>query len=394
MQIQHWERPDLLQSPEMARPGISTKNTEKIPPRPEILDSQNSPPKYPEKYRKNTPKIPKNAHFWYFFGIFGVFSWGSRISAQGVFFRYFSWKFRVGPSRGSVAGRGVLKYSIRWWINYSCHMDTDTDFNSVGIISVPAWSIAAATFVFFWKGKVLHVQYVWGLKRFFGPKRPTMLTFRRQMNQQTCLRLQSQSLKKKRAWDCSLKPILGHVLSPGPDRDAKNVWHLYFGIFTIKLGKMPKYRCQKCLASLPGPGERKWPKLASDCSPKPLFQKKVTGTAVSGTLIGSFAFKCNNSTQRSSSGSLKQPRKTSFSTPLLPERPRLLRKRLSTRQCLGVMKFVKIARESFCKGRPFAWLLANRDTPVAATLRRKFLDRALLVIMTKAYCKRQCSREL
>ena len=29
--------------------------------------------------------------------------------ARGVFFRFFSWKFRVGPSQGSVAGRGVLK---------------------------------------------------------------------------------------------------------------------------------------------------------------------------------------------------------------------------------------------------------------------------------------------
>ena len=91
----------------MARPGISTKNTEKIPPGPKFWN--------PKKYPQNTPKIPKkkpenteNAYFWYFFGILGVFFWGSRISARGVFFRYFSWKFRVGPFRGSVAGRGVL----------------------------------------------------------------------------------------------------------------------------------------------------------------------------------------------------------------------------------------------------------------------------------------------
>ena len=80
-----------------------SKNT----PRPEVLDSQNLPqitPKIPKKYPQNT----KNAHFGYFFGIVGVFSWSSRISAREVFFRCFSWKFRVGPSRGSVAGRGVL----------------------------------------------------------------------------------------------------------------------------------------------------------------------------------------------------------------------------------------------------------------------------------------------
>ena len=95
----------------MARPGISTKNTEKIPRGPKFWT--------PRIYPQNTPKIPKkyppntkNAHFWYFFGIFGVFSWGSRISARGVFFPYFSWKFRVGPSRGSVAGRGVLKFWV------------------------------------------------------------------------------------------------------------------------------------------------------------------------------------------------------------------------------------------------------------------------------------------
>ena len=62
-------------------------------------------PKIARKYRKNIPKIPKMR----IFGIFSVFSWRSRISARGVFFRYFfSWKFRVRPSRGSVAGRGVL----------------------------------------------------------------------------------------------------------------------------------------------------------------------------------------------------------------------------------------------------------------------------------------------
>ena len=83
------------------------KNT----PWPEILDSRNLPRKYPE----NTEKIPQKyqkSSFWYFFGIFGVFSWGSKISAWDLFFRYFWWKFRVGPSRGSVAGRGILNNSV------------------------------------------------------------------------------------------------------------------------------------------------------------------------------------------------------------------------------------------------------------------------------------------
>ena len=93
----------------MARPGISTKNTEKIPPGPKFW----TPRIYPQNTLKKYPQNTKTAYFGYFFGVFGVFSWGSRISARGVFFRYFSWKFRVGPSRGSVAGRGVL--NTTWW---------------------------------------------------------------------------------------------------------------------------------------------------------------------------------------------------------------------------------------------------------------------------------------
>ena len=89
------------------------KKYRKNTPRPEILDSQNLPPTYPENAEKKKNPKYQNAHFGYFFGIFSVFSWGSRISARGVFIRYFSWKFRVGPSLGSVAGRGVLKVSLK-----------------------------------------------------------------------------------------------------------------------------------------------------------------------------------------------------------------------------------------------------------------------------------------
>ena len=57
-------------------------------------------PKIPRKYQKSTSKIPKFAVF----GISSVFSWGSKISTWRLF-------YRVGPSRGSVAGRGVLNVS-------------------------------------------------------------------------------------------------------------------------------------------------------------------------------------------------------------------------------------------------------------------------------------------
>ena len=45
--------------------------------------------------------------FSVFSGHFGGKFWESRISGWGVFFRYFSRKYRVGPSRVSIAGRGV-----------------------------------------------------------------------------------------------------------------------------------------------------------------------------------------------------------------------------------------------------------------------------------------------
>ena len=99
--------PACYRAPRWPDPELPQKNAEKIAPRPKFWN----PEKIPQEYQKNT----KNGHFWYFFGgIFLVFSgylrgklWESRIS--GVFFRYFWWKFRVGSSRGSVAGGGFLK---------------------------------------------------------------------------------------------------------------------------------------------------------------------------------------------------------------------------------------------------------------------------------------------
>ena len=117
--------PPILRTP---RPATEPRNGptrnfhekyRKNSPRPEILDSQNLPPKYPENTKKY-PENTENAYFWYFFGIFGVFSWGSRLSARGIFFRYFSWKFRVGPFRGSVAGRGVLNPNLLFFVGIWC----------------------------------------------------------------------------------------------------------------------------------------------------------------------------------------------------------------------------------------------------------------------------------
>ena len=49
------------------------------------------------------------------FGVFGVFSGSPRISTGGYFFCLFLsflWKVRVGPSRGSVASRGILNTRV------------------------------------------------------------------------------------------------------------------------------------------------------------------------------------------------------------------------------------------------------------------------------------------
>ena len=80
--------PTCYRAPRWPNPGFPRKIPKKIPP-PEILDSQNLPPKYPKNTLKNAPKIPKLTTL----GIFSVF-WGYFLGVPefrtgGVFFRYF-----------------------------------------------------------------------------------------------------------------------------------------------------------------------------------------------------------------------------------------------------------------------------------------------------------------
>ena len=83
------------------------KNTEQIPP------ARNSglpefTPKIPRKYPQNTPKYQK-CPFWIFFRYFrGIFLGFQNFGLVFVLRGILLWKFRVGPSRGSVPGRGVL----------------------------------------------------------------------------------------------------------------------------------------------------------------------------------------------------------------------------------------------------------------------------------------------
>ena len=105
-QVRIKDAPTCCRAPRWHHPKLPRKIPKKYLPGPKFWT--------PNKYPQNTEKKPKRAFlvfwgcfFWYFRGILGV---NSRISAQGgMFFRYFSWNFRVGPSQGSVAGRGVLK---------------------------------------------------------------------------------------------------------------------------------------------------------------------------------------------------------------------------------------------------------------------------------------------
>ena len=87
------------------------KNT----PRPEILEPQENTPKIPRKYRKNTPKIPKMHIFGIFSVFLGYFLGVPELRPGGYFFGIFRGNSGVGPFRGSVAGRGVLKENANLW---------------------------------------------------------------------------------------------------------------------------------------------------------------------------------------------------------------------------------------------------------------------------------------
>ena len=106
--------PTCYGAPRWSDPEFPQKDTEKIPPGPKFWN----PKQIPRKYRKDTKMvilISLGSFLRYFRGInynFGGEIRESRISGGRVFFRHFPWKFRVGPARGSMAGRGVLKDSL------------------------------------------------------------------------------------------------------------------------------------------------------------------------------------------------------------------------------------------------------------------------------------------
>ena len=79
--------PTCYRAPKWPDPEFPRKIPKKYP-RPEILDSQNLAPKYPE----NTKKYPRNTKkcaFWLFFGIFGVFLGAPEFRPGGLFSVFF-----------------------------------------------------------------------------------------------------------------------------------------------------------------------------------------------------------------------------------------------------------------------------------------------------------------
>ena len=80
-------------------------------PQAEILEPQENTPKIPKKIPKTVIFGILGAFFRYFRGIFRGNSGSPEFQAGGYFLGIFRGKSRVGPSRGSVAGGGVLKGS-------------------------------------------------------------------------------------------------------------------------------------------------------------------------------------------------------------------------------------------------------------------------------------------
>ena len=73
--------------------------------------------------------------------------------------------------------------------------------------------------------------------------------------------------------------------------------------------------------------------------------------------------------------------------PLVPSQPKLLQKNSLQRKCFEAINFVKITKQSLYKTNSLACFLAKRDTPVAATLKRKSFGGILFVIITKKITK-------
>ena len=122
--------PKCYRTPRCRDPEFPRKNTEKIHPGPNCWTPRIYPPKYPENTEKRHQNT-KNAPFRYFLMFSGYFRGiflGFRNFGLGGIFSVFSWKFRVGLSWGSVAGRDVLNYTKGKSKGINVHFRTCTLF--------------------------------------------------------------------------------------------------------------------------------------------------------------------------------------------------------------------------------------------------------------------------
>ena len=125
------------------------EKSEKMTPSPKFWTPRIAP-KIPRKYQKrpiNTQKY-QNARWGYFFGIFGVFSWGSRISARGYFFAIFGrnsksghlealWQVGAFLSLHGHGGEYLLQNSTTAHRQCTIKGDCHTRSGSVTLLRIP-----------------------------------------------------------------------------------------------------------------------------------------------------------------------------------------------------------------------------------------------------------------
>ena len=67
--------------------------------------------------------------------------------------------------------------------------------------------------------------------------------------------------------------------------------------------------------------------------------------------------------------------------------PKIITEDSLQRKCFEAINFVKITKQSLYKTNSLACFLAKRDTPVAATLQRKYFGGIIFVIISKKITK-------
>ena len=113
----------------MAGPGISTKNTEQIPPGPKFWA--------PRKYQKSTPEIQKVPVLRIFLVVSGYLLGLPEFRDGGVFFRFCPWKVWVSASGVSVAGLEEVGKFLQIPVIPPTHLTPSSDYSHRRILELP-----------------------------------------------------------------------------------------------------------------------------------------------------------------------------------------------------------------------------------------------------------------